>query len=85
MLAFMSSVTRCSCSAGLNCTSSQPASATGMCPVQVERVAGVEDLVVVREAVRDAALEYVPPVWAWAVVVRHPLQQRGAVDVLRQT
>ena len=48
---------------------------------QVERVAGLEDLVVVREAIGDAALEHVPPVRAWAVVVGQSLQQRGGVDV----
>src|SRR6185312_4030736 len=48
---------------------------------QVERVAGLEDLIVVCEAIGHAPLEHVPPVRAWAVVVGHPLQQRGGFYV----
>ena len=65
----------CSSSLGLNCTNSLPASAErDVAGRQVERVAGLEDLLVVGEAEGQPALEHVAPVRALAAVVRQALR-----------
>jgi hypothetical protein len=49
---------------------------------QVERIAGLEDLLVVREAKGQPALEDISPVRALAAVVGQAPEERGRVDVL---
>ena len=83
-LIIVASTTRSS-SLGLNCTNSLPG--VGQRHVagrEVERVAGLEDLLVVGEAVGQPALEHVAPVRALAAVVGQPLEQRRPVDVLAE-
>src|SRR5947207_9337148 len=47
----------------------------------VERVAGLEDLVAIAVVIGDLAVQHVAPVRAVAPVVRQALQERRAVDV----